>query len=340
MKTLFDTVNLNHLTLKNRLVRSATWEALASPDGSLPDSIFPIYEDLANGGVGLIITGFTSVSDYDIYFDGMMRLSNDTVIPQYQKLTDLVHSHGTPVITQLALGGYYVPDASGHLHERNIDEMTIEEVHHVIQLFTDAAKRAALSGFDGIQIHAAHNFFLSRFISPAYNHRTDLYGGSDENRARILLEILNAVKTASPSLHISMKINSSDFMQGGLDYEDSLIICRLMSESGIDSIEVSGNGTSISGIKPYVNEAYFADFAAALATQIPTPVILVGGLRSIERMNKILKDTQIELLSFSRPLVREPDFPNRLQSGDTRPSACVSCNACYSTPAHRCIFKL
>ena len=181
--------------------------------------------------------------------------------------------------------------------------------------------------------------FLSRFISPRVNHRNDSYGGNTEKRSRILFEILDGIKNAVPELHVTIKINCSDFTFGGLDEEESFEICTRLAEAGIDSIEISGNGTSIAGIKPHVNEAYFLNFAAGLAEKISVPVILVGGLRSLETMQNILNTTKIELLSLSRPLLREPDFPNKLFNHESTDSKCISCNACYGSPAHKCVFR-
>lgn len=334
MKKLFETAKLGNLTLKNRFVRSATWEGIALPDGGITDEAYEIYDELAKGSVGAIITGFTSVADNDQYFGGMMRLSHDELIPQYRKLVDIIHREDCPVIAQLALGGYY---RNGKLTEP--DDMAADEVRHVVQLFADAARHAKDAGFDGVQIHAAHFFFLSRFISPAVNHRSDAYGGSTENRMRILLDILSGIRAAAPELHVTVKINSSDFTWRGLDEAESLTICKVLAAAGIDSIEVSGNGTSVQGIRAGVNEGYFAPFAATLAEQVNVPVIAVGGWRSMERIEAALNDTRIAFLSLSRPLLREPDLPNKLQSGESSVSKCVSCNACYSSPSHRCIFR-
>lgn len=335
MKKIFEPVKLNRLRPKNRLVRSATWEGIAAPDGEIPPEGYAIYEELAKGGVGAIVTGFTSVAANDVYFGGMMRLSDDELIPQYQKLVGIVHRENCPAITQLALGAFYRPDGE----QAEPDEMTSEEIRAVIRHFVESAARAEAAGFDGVQIHAAHFFFLSRFISPHVNHREDDYGGSTENRARILIEILRGVRKNSPGLHIAVKINSDDFIPGGLTENESLAVCEMLADAGVDSIEVSGNGTSVGGIRPHVNEAYFLPFAARLAERVPVPVILVGGLRSRETMERVLNETKIELLSLSRPLLREPDFPRKLERGESEESSCVSCNACYSSPLHRCIFR-
>lgn len=278
---------------------------------------------LFGGGVGCIISGFTSVCDNDHCFGGMARLSNDGLIPEHKRLTDTVHAHNVPIIAQLAMGEY---------KGKEIDELTAEDIDTIRNLFIKAADRAVQAGYDGVQIHGAHGFFLSRYISPAHNHRTN-------TPETLMIDIAKAVRERHPDLHITMKINSSDFMYGGLDENGAMRIC-LACAPYLDSIEVSGNGTSVGGIKAGVNEAYFEKFALALTEKVDIPVILVGGHRSIENMNTVLNDGKIEYLSLSRPLIREPDLIDRWQSGDCSPAKCVSCNMCYRTPAHKCIYKL
>ena len=331
-KTLFDRVRLGSIELNNRLIRSATWEGLADASGHLPETLYDTYEEVAKGGVGAIITGFTSVADDDRYFGGMARLSNDDLIPEHQRLTEICHAENCPVIVQIALGEY-----GGGVEP---DFMSADDIQQAISLFVNAAIRADKAGYDGVQIHAAHGFFLSRFISPAFNHRKDEYGGTPERRGRILAEIVLGIRAKAPRLHITMKINSSDFMRGGLTPDESMTICRLCADVGIDSIEVSGNGTSVSGIRAGKNEVYFAEFALALADSVSIPVILVGGHRSVENMEQVLNAGKVDFLSLSRPLIREPDLPNRWAAGDHRPAECISCNMCYRTPGHACIFHL
>ena len=338
MKKVFEPVKINHIELKNRLVRSATWEGIANPDGSVTEEAYEIYEELAKGGSGAIITGFTSVALHDFYFGGMMRLCDDALIPQYKRLTDIIHAEGVPVITQLALGAYY-RESSGRYMQTEPDSMTKDEINLVINQFTDAAVRAEKAGFDGVQIHAAHFFFLSRFISPAVNHRTDEYGGSTEGRARILLEILYGIRRAALKLHVTIKINSNDFTYGGLTEDDCLAICKMLDAAGIDSIEVSGNGTSVSGIRAHVNEGYFVPAAAVIAKAVSCPVMVVGGFRSLDTMEEVLNKTEIQLVSLSRPLLREPDLPSKMMADPSVISKCVSCNACYSSKSHRCVFR-
>lgn len=338
MQRVFAEVKLKGLTARNRLVRSATWEGVADTDGSLRPEALSIYEKLAEGGIGLLITGFTSVSRNDVYIAEPMRLCADSLIPQYEKLVRAIHERGCPVITQLALGGFYRRLAGSHYELVEADGMTVEEIRYVISEFRAAARRAQDAGFDGVQIHAAHFFFLSRFISPAVNHRTDAYGGSVSGRARILVEILEGIREECSRLHVSVKINSSDFMPKGLNEMQSLEICHILADAGIDSIEVSGNGTSVPGIVPHVNEGYFVPFAMQLAGEVSVPVIVVGGFRSLEEMESVLAGTRIALISLSRPLIRQPDLPRLFAETKASQAACISCNRCYATPLHKCIF--
>ena len=334
MLDVFDTVQLHFLSAKNRIVRSATWEAIAKPDGTPSEGQIKIYTDLAQGEVGTIITGFTSVRDDDVSLGpGMVRLSRDEQIFEWKRLIDSVHESGAVVIVQLALGTYF---RDGRVLEP--DDVSLEDITGLIDDFRQAARRAKAAGFDGIQIHGAHNFWLSRFVSPAFNHRTDAYGGSQENRSRLLLDIYQAVRAAAPGLHITLKMNCSDFRRGGLMPSDALVTCRLMAEAGLDSIEISGNGTSVSGIKAGHDEAYFLPFARELRKERAIPIILVGGMRSLEVMNDLVRNEEMDMISLSRPLICEPNLVRRWHEGRTAPARCISCNRCYGTPGHRCFF--
>ncbi|MBQ7585395.1 MAG: NADH:flavin oxidoreductase [Desulfovibrionaceae bacterium] len=331
-KKIFEQAFLGKLELKNRLIRSATGLNLADRQGHLQAKLYETYAQLAKGGVGAIITGFTSVAEDDQSFGGMARLSNDELILEHQKLVNLCHQENCPLIAQIALGEYACGLEPNHLNSSDIKQ--------VVNLFVQAAVRAEKSGYDGVQIHAAHGFFLSRFISPLHNQRTDTYGKSPEKRSTIILDIIEGIRQKTSSLHLSLKINSQDYFRGGLTPEESLIISKRCAQAGIDSIEVSSNYTSRQGIQAGVNEAYFKDYALTLASQVDIPIILVGGHRSLSHMEKILREGQIAFLSLSRPLIREPDLPWRWEQGNTKPSKCISCNNCYSTPGHQCIFNL
>lgn len=334
-------MQFHNLSLNNRIFRSATWMAMANYNGYVTDSIVDLYRTYAEGGIGAIITGITSVVPVDMMLDGIMVFSDNSYIEGHKRITNAVHEAGSRIFLQTAMVSSVKNDANGNLYEMPIDDWTVPEIHELVGYFGDSALRAKKAGYDGVQIHAAHFFFLSRFISPLLNHRSDEYGGSSENRARILVEVLEDMrKKAGDDFCIIAKLNASDGQYGGLSEQDFLTASRMLADAGIDAIEVSANGTSRPHIKAGVNEAYFKKYAIRLKEVSDVPVILVGGHRSMEEMNRLLNETSIEYLSMSRPFVREPDLLNRWKNGDTRPSTCISCNSCYSTPNHECIFNI
>ena len=339
MKNIFDEMTLNKLKLKNRLFRSATWLALADDEGNLTEPIFDTYREIAEGEVGAIITGLTTVSPHDASIGGKVIFADDKCIVQHKKFTDMIHEYDCKIFMQTAMVNsvFYI---GNDLYRIPITELTTEHINEFINLFKNAAVRAKSAGYDGIQLHVAHNFFLSKFISPLYNNRTDEYGGSPENRAKVLGVILDELRGAvGKDFCVIAKINCDDFADGGLNINECITACRIMKNHGVDAIEISGNYTSREA-RAGANEGYFQKYAVAVKERVDIPIILVGGHRSIENMNAILFKTDIEFLSLSRALVREPGLINRWKSGDLKPSACVGCNACYRTPGHKCIFVL
>lgn len=328
MKTIFDKTTLRNSELKNRVWRSATWMALADREGNVTDELINAYEELAEGGTAVIVTGLTSILKNDAEIDRGVKFYNDAFIEGHRRLTDAIHKHNAMVMMQTALV------------DGPVDELSTGQVENIVRAFGDAAQRAEQAGYDGVQIHAAHFFYLSKFISPLLNHRSDRYGGDQRGRTQILLEILQDMRAkTSQDFPITMKINSTDEYPGGLTQHGFLETSRLMAEAGIDAIEVSANGTSRGGIRAGLNEAYFLDAAKLLAERVKVPVVLVGGLRSIKKINEILNETNIAYISLSRPLIREPNLINRWLKGDTAPSKCISCNSCYRTYGHRCVFN-
>lgn len=340
MKTIFDKTRIGNVELRNRIFRSATWLAMADKDGSVNDGIINVYRRLAEGGVGAIVTGLVSVAPFDAWLDGGVKFYDDKFIDGHKRLTDAVHKAGSKIYMQTAITNS-VRLNGNFIEEAPIDSLAKEEIENRISWFGDAAARAEKAGYDGVQIHGAHFFFLSRFISPLLNQRTDEYGGSSEGRARILVDVLKDMRSKTgKDFSIIVKLNASDMYPGGLTTEDFLTAGKMLADNGIDAIEVSANGTSVGGIRAGKNEAYFKDYAVALTKVVEVPVILVGGHRSLEEMNNTLNTTGIEFLSMSRPLIREPNLLKRWKAGDTRPALCVSCNRCYSTPNHECIFNI
>lgn len=316
MKTLFDETDMGGIHMRNRFVRSATGENLADSAGHISEDLLDIYKELAKGGVGLIITSFTSVAPVDHFNDGLLRLHDDNLIPEYKHLTDEIHRYGAVVMPQLALGIYQRKNEDGKYTHISVDQMSSEDITEIIRKFVSAAERATQAGFDGVQLHGCHGFVLSEFLKPSSNHRRDEYGGSIENRTRILIDIIHGIRKAIGNIHISIKISASDMQP-----EMMLEVCKRLVDAGLDSIEYEG---------------YYSNLFVELQKVTSVPIILTGGHREFEEMNLLLNQGGIDYFGMSRPLIREDNLPNRWEQGDTSPAECISCGRCMSTYGFRC----
>ena len=338
MNTIFTPICEKNFTASNRLVRSATGECLADENGFPTPQLISVYDELAQGGVGTIIVSATNVLNIDDSAGGFLQLTSSDAPSAFAPLVEAIKKHGSTAWIQIMLEDFERKiDPNKDAIRCPIDQMTEEEIHYVIAQFVQASQYAYQAGFDGVQLHGAHGFFLSQSISPKYNHRTDIYG---QNPTQIIEEVYYGIRNAiGDNFHIGIKINCQDFMKGGLTEEQCVERCIRLSQIGIDSIEISGNDTSRKGIIPYQNEAYFKNVAIELKKHITTPVILVGGLRTIETMNELMQTNGIDAFALSRPLIREPNLIHRWQQGDPSPSKCVSCNQCYADLSRGCIFN-
>lgn len=349
MKSLFDKTTLGTMQLKNRFFRSAAGDSYAV-NGHITEKDMEVYERLAKGGVGTIITGNTYVSDNDNPLPTVFGIVDDSYIDEYKKLTDMVHGYSAKIIMQLFYCGSHTasvksgtkvlaPSAVAHINTKVMpQEMNKEEIKFVQQAFADAAVRAKKAGFDGVQIHAAHGFILSQFLTPYYNRRTDEYGGSNENRTRMLLEAYQLTRAAVGSDYpVLVKINCVDDVEQGITFEGFSYACNELSNSGIEAIEVSGAWY----LRKSKDEFYFKEFAEKVAEKNRrTSFILVGGNRNYDAMTTMLNETAIEYFSLCRPLIAEPDLINRWESGDISKTKCISCNGCIQpTHAGRCVLK-
>jgi 2,4-dienoyl-CoA reductase-like NADH-dependent reductase (Old Yellow Enzyme family) len=350
VKDLFEETRIGSLSLQNRFVRSATWEGMAQDDGAVTEKLIAVYSRLAEGKVGLIDSSFAYVNPQGKAVARQMGLYKDELISGYKRLTNEVHKQGSKVFAQIMHGGALSlpikgqkPKGPSTLTGGQVpsQEMTREEITQVIKDFSDAAIRAKKAGFDGVQIHACHGYLPSEFLSPYFNLRTDEYGGSPENRARMILEAYDGVRSSvGKEFPVSIKINCEDFLERGLKVDDCAHACRRLAEKGIDAIELSG-GTSLTfaymrlGVKTPAEEAYFYPYAKKVKEGLSAdvPLILVGGLRSLEVMKRILSEGIVDYFALSRPLVREPDLIKRWQSGDHSKAQCGSCNGCLQEAA-------
>jgi len=348
MSKLFESTEINGMRLANRFVRSATWEGMATDDGAVTPRLTQTMVALAEGGVGLIISGHAYVSPEGQAGPWQLGIYKDELAEGLTSMCDAVHHAGGKIVAQLAHAGHFaakaitgqaphvVSDFEG-LSDSPRHELTKEDIHNLVQVFADAAGRAKATGFDGIQIHSAHGYLLSQFLSPAFNRRNDEYGGSIENRARVHLEVFNAIRdVVGKEYPVLIKINSEDCIENGLSVEDSVAAAKILADAGIDAIELSG-GTLTSGklspsraaINKEEKEAYFKEAAAAYKRAMDLPLILVGGMRSLNVAQQTIAGGTADYISMCRPFIREPGLIKRWQSGDTAPAKCKSDNLCF-----------
>jgi len=348
MSKLFETSEINGLKLKNRFVRSATMEGMASVDGTGTPRLTDFMADLAKGGVGLIISSHCYVQNVGKARNGQMGIHSDEMIAGLQKITRAVHANHSKIVCQISHAGFLgniqvsgetpiAPSNIEGLANEPRKEMTVEDIQGIIEAFAAAAERARAAGFDGVQIHAAHGYLMSQFISPMFNHRKDEYGGSLENRVRLPLEVLRAIRGAVGSdFPVLAKINCKEFTDKGLMLDEFLQVGTMLADEGIDAIEVSG-GLLIKpkmlpnqlGINKAEKEAYFQKEAQALKKQTNVPIFLVGGNRSFHVAERIVTEGLADYISMSRPFIREPGLINRWRSGNLAKAACVSDNLCF-----------
>lgn len=356
MNRIFEPMTLRGLPLANRLVRSATWEGLADADGRVTPPLVEIYRELAAGGVGLIISSYMSVQKVGQQSYGQIGVDSDDQVSGLTELAGIVHDWGGRLVGQIVhCGGQADPRHNGNVtpvapsavdspgYPVTPRELSPDEVAEVVASFASAAARLREAGFDGVQLHGAHGYLLSQFLSPLRNRRSDRYGGSLENRARFGLEVYRAVRTAvGNDFPVMIKLNANDFLEGSTTEEDACFLARELAAAGIDAIEVSG-GTPGSGrlgaarpeIREPADEAYFRPQAEAIRRAAPdVPIILVGGLRSPEVIEDVIAAGVADYVSLSRPLIREPGLPARWRRGDLERAACVSCLGCFG-PARR-----
>jgi 2,4-dienoyl-CoA reductase-like NADH-dependent reductase (Old Yellow Enzyme family) len=216
-------------------------------------------------------------------------------------------------------------------------ELTPADILDLENTYAKAARRARAAGFDGIQLHSAHGYLLSQFLSPWFNRRTDDYGGTPDNRVRIHVETIRAIRKAvGKDFPVLVKMNCEDFSDGGLTVAESVQAARQMVAAGLDAIELSGGlltGGKLSPSRPNINkqdkEAYFKDAARAFKNELDVPLILVGGIRSLDVAERLLDAGTADYFSMSRPLIREPDLIKRWQSGDRTRARCLSDNLCF-----------
>ncbi len=350
---LFDKTRIGSLELSNRAIKSSTWSGKADQKGYVTDRVLEFYGELAQGDMGLILTGYQYVMTNGQGLPYMVGNYDDTQVEGLTKLVNAVHKHGGKVVVQLVhslaranpkmffkegdelWGASAIPYSPGDATPK---EMTREDIARFVGAHAAAASRSLKCGFDGIQIHGAHGYGVNQFLSPAWNRRGDSYGGSPQNRYRIVGEILEAMRgVVGKDFPIMFKLSAHDFVTGGLEPPESLEIARRLASDRIDAIQISAC-CSISTkdshcikreIHEQKDEAYLMDLTQYIKEGVKVPIIAVGGIRSVPTINEILSQRKADYVAMARPFIREPHLIKRWKSGDTSKATCISCNRCY-----------
>ena len=333
---LFTPITLpNETTIKNRFFKSAMSEGMGTRDFQPKKNIATLYKRWAEGGTGLIITGNIMVDPKGTAEPGNIVFDKNSNMEILKNWANQGQQHGAKVMVQLNHPGKQVPKTiaketvapSAVPLGNGLNKLfstpralTTSEVEELIQKFVTSAKVAKEAGFSGVQIHAAHGYLISQFLSPHDNRRTDKYGGSLENRMRFLKEIyLGMREELGKDFTIGIKINSTDFKEDGLTEEDSLKTIIELANLGLDFVEISG-GTyerpaMMGATSKSTNQVFFAEYSKKLKQKIEIPVVVTGGIRSINAMNTLLNDNTTDFIGIARPLTIDPNIPNKIKQG-------------------------
>lgn len=329
----------NGSRLKNRLAKSAMSEALGTTDNHATDALVRLYGRWAAGGIGLLITGNAMIDRRALGEPNNVAIEDDSDMPLLQRWAAAGQADGTQLWVQLNHPGRQSPKG---LNAENVSPsavpfspalqaffappraLTEDEIVALIQRFARSAGIVKRAGFSGVQIHAAHGYLVSQFLSPLTNQRSDQWGGSAENRRRFVLEVYRAMRAeVGPTFPIGIKLNSADFQQGGFSEDESMAVIQALHEEGIDLVELSGGtyeAPAMSDQKRHrastlAREAYFLEFAEKVRAAVPVPLMVTGGFRSLGGMATALSSGAMDLIGLARGLAIEPDLPQRLLAG-------------------------
>jgi len=343
MSVLFEPFKIGSMEIRNRFMRSATTSYWSDERGIVRPEIIDLYRGLAEGGVGLIVKGHLYVTEQGKAHGGMAGISGDEQVPMLRRLTDAVHEHGGKIVAQINHAGIYSrTDRAGPSEYRGdgwkARTLSSDEVWGIVEAFGDAAERAIEAGFDGVQIHGAHGYLISQFLSRLVNRRDDEWGGSLENRMRLLLEIYDEIRGRLGRAAVLLKMNCDDFSPDGFTIDDSIVVAEAICRRRLDALEISGGGVGqqqelrerARSSDPDLAEASFAGHAVGIreATR-PAPMALVNGIRTRRCMEAIIEKGLADLVSMSRPFIREPDLVERLRAGQEA-ATCTTCDVCSS----------
>jgi len=351
MNILFEPMKIVDMDLTNRFVRSATGECCADKKGHATQKLVDLYSRLAEGGVGLIIAGITYVHPTGQVSATQNSMAEDGVIDGFKRVTAAVHSRGAKIAIQLFHAGRAArfPDSKEQLpmgpsffegdphFKAPYRTMTVTEIWEIVSAFGDGARRAREAGFDAVQIHGAHGYLLSQFLSPFTNRRDDEWGGSLENRIRIHHAIYKDIRgKVGKDYPVLIKIGVQDGFPGGLTFGEGRLAAKSLAQWGFDALEISLGVRGIiyeetefrTKIDRLDREAYYRNWTRDVKKEVDVPVMMVGGLRTFELMEEIVQKGESDFISLSRPLIREPGLINDWKRGDRHRAKCISCNQC------------
>ncbi|NNP68739.1 NADH:flavin oxidoreductase/NADH oxidase family protein [Acinetobacter sp. Ac_5812] len=341
MSQIADSIQIRNTTFKNRIIKGAMSEALANDAGQPNDLLIGLYEAWAKGGLGCAITGNVMVNVGAKNEPGVVAIETERDLEKLKQWAAVGKKHGMVQLIQLSHPGRQCPKG---LNKETVApsavpfspmlaamfgtprELKHEEILDIIQRFATAAAVCEKAGFEGVQLHGAHGYLISQFLSPLTNKRTDQWGGSIENRMRFLIDAYQAVRDAtSENFIISVKLNSADFQRGGITEEDVITVFKAIDAAGIDIIEISGGtyeAPAMAGAKSesrkastIAREAYFLEFAEKIRQHVACKLMVTGGFRTVEGMNAALESGACDFIGIARPLAVEVDLTDRLIAG-------------------------
>ena len=340
-----DSFTIRGHQFKNRLMKSAMSEALANDAGEVNRYHLGLYEAWAKGGLGCAITGNVMVDARAKNEPGVVVLENDHDMKNLKKWADIGKTYGMIQLVQLSHPGRQCPRG---LNKETVAPsavpfskalsssfptpraLTDAEIRDIIRRFGQSAKLAQQAGFEGVQLHGAHGYLISQFLSPLTNIRDDEWGGSLDNRMRFLLEIYREVRAQTgENFIIAVKLNSADFQRGGFSEDDAMQVAKAVADAGMDLIEVSGGtyeAPAMAGAKKpkadqpvkastRAREAYFLEFAEKIRQLVDCPLLVTGGFRTVAGMNEALQSGACDFIGIARPFAVEPDLANHLLVG-------------------------
>lgn len=356
MSPLFQSLQIGPLTIRNRFMRSATYFGLADQAGRVGAASVELMRNLAVNQVGLIVTGYAYVNTDGQVFADQNGINSDDQIAGYQDMTRAVHEAGGHIALQIAHGGSAATIASqrnGYSKVVSLPEnhqltssqglipMTDEDIEQIIDDFGTAASRAQEAGFDGVQIHGAHGYLVTQFLSPKSNHRNDRWGGSATKRQYFLQQVVRAMRRqVDDDFPIMIKLGCRDYLgdDTGMAIEEGVKIASMLEAEGVAFIEIS-HGMSNKSYRKLstgkenkpIREAYLLPDAIEIRKSTSVPLAVVGGMRSLEVMENVIESGVADCISLCRPLIRQPDIIRNWSRGVRNPADCVSCFACLKT---------